>query len=49
VIFFKFWEDDEEIRIGGLGAKGVDGVDVSYPGADGGEIGSPLWGKNADI
>ncbi len=28
MIFIEFWEDDGEIRIGGLGAKGVDGVDV---------------------
>ncbi len=39
MILIEFWEDDGEIRIGGLGAKGVDGVDVSYPGAHGGAVG----------
>jgi len=34
---FEFWEDDGEIRI--KKTNGVDGTEVSYPGADGGEVG----------
>jgi len=37
VIFLEFWEDDGEICI--KKTKGVDGAVVSYPGADGGEVG----------
>jgi len=37
VILFEFWENDGENHI--KRTKGVDGADVSYPGADGGEVG----------
>ena len=37
VISKEFWEDDGEIRI--KKTKGVDGTEVSYPGADEGEVG----------
>jgi len=36
VFFFEFWEDDGENQI--KRTKGADGADVSYPGADGGEV-----------
>jgi len=59
VIFLEFWEDDGEIRI--KKSKGVDGAVVSYPGADGGEVGGSSrrerysvpgtapWGKRSVI
>ena len=36
-VFFEFREDDGEIRFNRT--RGVDGTVVSYPGADGGEVG----------